>query len=191
MIDFSHLFADKIALVSRHVERGRQATDEMLLEAVQQFDDEVLQPADPAIVEDVLMRKRGRPPKAKDIRPSVAQRIEAIRHPALPRPLQDALARRLRSSHGLTERQRALRADKAMPKPHRNQYIRFLYRQIYPLLGDALTVNHPIFGKIAVPEKVQKSSKRDRAAEIIAGVLLQLGFHPPAKGRIFNIVSEK
>ena len=38
MPDFSHLFADKIAMVARYVERGHQATDEMLLEAFQQID---------------------------------------------------------------------------------------------------------------------------------------------------------
>jgi hypothetical protein len=191
MTDFSHLFADKVALVSRHVELGLQATDEMLLEAVQQFDDDVLQPGDRSVVEDVLTRKQGRPLKAKALRCDVAQRIEAICHPAMPRPLQDALAHRLRRSHGLTEWQCDLRAHKAVSKLRRDQHIRFLYRQVYRLLSDAPMVDLPIFGAIAVPNNVQKSPRRDKAAEITAGLLRQLGFDPPAKGRIFNIISKK
>lgn len=191
MTDFSHLFADKVALVSRHVELGHQATDEMLLEAVQQLGDEVFQPGDRIVVEDMLTRKQGRPPKTKASRYAVAQRIGAIRHPAMLEPLRDALAHRLRGSHGFTEWQRALRVHKALSKPQRDQYMRYIYRAVHPLLSDAPMVDLPIFGEIAVSDNVPKSPKRDKAAEITARLLRQLGFDPPAKGRILNIISEK
>lgn len=191
MTDYSHLVADKISMVSRWLERGRPATDEMLLEAVEQLDRTVLGDADRKVVEAVLKRNQGRPPKANVPRLGVAARIEATDHPGLPPPLRDELAHRLRRSKGLTDLQRAMRNHKVMLKRRRDMFIRHLYPEIYALLNDGSVIKHPIIGEIEVPPAIRANPRSTQAAEITANILYRFGFDPPAKGRMMNIISGK
>jgi hypothetical protein len=191
MTDYSHLVADKISMVSRHLELGHPATDEMLLEAVEQLDRAVLCDADRKVVEAVLNRKQGRPPKASAPRLEVAKRIEAMDHPGLPQPLRDALAKRLRSSRGLTERQRAMQVYNDLRKPRRVMFMRAIYRDILPLLGNQPVKGHPVYGDIIVPDKVLARPRHEQAAEITHTLLARMGFRPPAVRRMLNIISQK
>jgi hypothetical protein len=191
MTDYSHLVADKISMVSRWLERGRSATDEMLLEAVEQLDRAVLCDADRAVVLAVLKRNQGRPPKASAPRLEVAASIEATDHPGLPQPLRDALAHRLRSPRGLTELKRSMQVYNELRKPRRVMFMRAIYRDILPLLGDQPVKGHPVYGDIIVPDKVLASPRHEQAAEITHILLARMGFHPPAVRRMLNIISQK
>eukprot|EP01013_Petalomonas_cantuscygni_P018485 TRINITY_DN35927_c0_g1_i1.p1 TRINITY_DN35927_c0_g1~~TRINITY_DN35927_c0_g1_i1.p1 ORF type:complete len:217 (+),score=16.45 TRINITY_DN35927_c0_g1_i1:58-651(+) len=179
-------------MVERYLARGKQASDEMFLEAVSAMVPSLL-PSDMQAVAtkelDPTMKRSGRPSGKKPSWHEVADYIERSDRIDLPSTFRDALVARLRSGERFTEFDRSKPLHKHLEKSKWQMTIIFLYRHLYNLIDvNEKTVWYEPVGEIAIPTEETRRSKK--AMVMAHNVLSGLKMHPPAVPRMFNIMSE-
>lgn len=179
-------------IVERYLARGKQASDEMFLEAVSAMVPSLLPSDMQAVATKELnptMKRSGRPSGKKPSLHEVADYIERSDRSDLPSTFRDALVARLRSGERFTEFDRSKPLHKHLEKSKWQMTIIFLYRHLYNLIDvNEKTVWYEPVGKIAIPTEETRRSKK--AMVMTYNVLSGLEMHPPTVPRMFNIISE-
>ena len=190
MADFSHLSATTADTVGRYVQRGGQATDEMLLEAFERLDPPPLSPVDRVAIRRILSRQRGRPPREAASRAVLAKQVMAIDHPEANEPFRRALSERLTARKGLTEFERALPIHQQRRRQDRDLLIRGLYRLISDRLRHDDNISLPYCDQYS--QECSNLSLSERALKMTQAVLRNgEGMAIPGTRRMMNIISEK
>ena len=65
-----------------------------------------------------------------------------------------------------------------------------LYRDIIHLLPGNGSVDHPILGKLQIPDDIARTSS-ETALHMAHSILVNIGMYPPSERRMLNIVSNK
>lgn len=187
-VDFSHYSVTTAPMVDIYVARGGQPTDEMLREAFERLDCRDLSAEDRAAIIRWLSRKRGRPTKVGQERQTLARRIMQVDRGAMPANFQRALAERIATGKGITDRKRAISHYRAIKTLRRDDMIRGLYHMIKKQIDDGAQIHVPHVGILAnLPSNLSPS---ERALELTHLVLSErLAMHPPAARRMMNIIA--
>lgn len=175
-------------MVDMSVARGGQPTDEMLLEAFERLDCGDLSSEGRAAIVRWLSRKRGRPTKVHQERQALAHRIMQVDRGAMPANFQRALAERIATGGGVTERARSISHYRSLQSLQRNNMIRYLYRLIKKQIDIGAEILVPHVGTFEDPRGGR--SRSDRALELTHIVMSErLAMHPPAARRMMNIIA--
>ena len=151
-------------MVERYLARGKQASDEMFLEAVSAMVPSLL-PSDMQAVAtkelDPTMKRSGRPSGKKPSRHEVADYIERSGRTDLPAAFRDALVARLRSGKRFTEFDRSKPLHKHLEKSRQHMTITYLYRKFYDLIAvNQRAVSLERFGLIEIPTETAPRSQK-------------------------------
>ena len=179
-------------MIERYLARGKQASDEMFLEAVNTMVPSLLPSDMQAVVTkelDPAMKRSGRPSGKKPSRHDVADHIEQSDRIDLPPTFRDALVARLRSGKRFTKFDRSKPLHKHLEKSRFKMTITYLYRHFYDLINvNEQTVWYEPVGEVSIPTDEPRRSMK--AMMMARNVLSDLGLYPPAVPRMFNIISE-
>lgn len=188
--DFSHLSVVTAEMVGRYAAKALQPTDEMLLEGFCSIKPRFLSAVDNAAVKSILSHQRGRPSKSAPPRDALAMRIECSNRADVPELFKIALAERVRRKKGLTDFERSRRAFKRSERRKRDMFVDALYRDIIHLLPGNGSVDHPLLGKLQIPDDIARTSS-ETALHMAHSILVNIGMYPPSERRMLNIVSNK
>lgn len=160
-------------MVERYLVRGKQASDEMFLEAVNTMAPGLLPSDMQAIVKkelDPTMKRSGRPSGKKPSRHEVADYIEQSDRTVLPSAFRKALVARLRSGERFTEFARSKPLHKHLEKSRQHMAITYLYRKFYSLIAvNQRAVSLEPFGLIEIP--TEKAPRSQKAMTMVEDVL--------------------
>jgi len=177
-------------MIERYLARGKQASDEMFLEAV--VPGLLLSDMQAVITKelDPTMKRSGRPSGKKPSRHEGAGHIEQSDRTDLPSAFRETLVARLRSGKRFTDFDRAKPIHKHLEKRRWQETIKFVYRSLY----DMIRVNEPTVwfepvGEIEVP--TGRFGRSQKAMMMTQDVLSGLGMAPPTVPRMFSVMSEK
>ncbi len=179
-------------MVERYLARGKQASDQMFLDAIHTMVERLLPSDMQAVLEkelDATMKRSGRPSGKKPSRHEVADYIEQGDRIDLPSTFRDALVARLRSGTRFSNFDRDKPFHKHLEKSRWHMAIKYLYHELYDLMKEnKQTVWFEPVGEISIPADEVRRSKK--AMVMAHNVLSGLGMHPPSVPRMFNIMSE-
>lgn len=160
-------------MVERYLARGKRASDEMFLEAVNSMAPGLLPSDMQGVVTtelDPTMKRSGRPSGKKPNRHEVADYIEQSTRSDLPLVFSKALVARLRSGKRFTEFSRSKPLHKHLEKSRQHMTISYLYRRFYDLIAaDQKTVSLEPFGIIEIPS--EKAPPSEKAMMMVEDVL--------------------
>ncbi|MBC2667202.1 hypothetical protein H7F51_16905 [Novosphingobium flavum] len=192
--DFSNISVITTDTVVSHLEEGQCPTDEMLLEAAERVT--------PALMPAMMMRllrtelghqaqRKGRPRRNVPRNVLLAHRLRKLHRPNLPAKYLEWLVARLEGKvPRLSEFQRSLRCHNRIAKLKRNNAIRGIYDDLYPLIREhnSQSIEHPIIGTISV---APGSTPSERALATTANTVRWLLGYSPSPATIRNLVSGK
>lgn len=188
--DFSHLLPSPVDMVAHNVERGLLPTDELLADAVATISPPLVsERVQNAILDALREPRRGRPPRGVPPRREIARLIETMDREDLPVAFRQALVRRLRRSRGRKERDRQSQAERGYLRNSRDFSMENMRDQIFALLDGSSSIDHPIFGVLAVPAGA--GSKHETALLMTQALLRDAEMNPPSPPAMRNLISKR
>lgn len=190
-LDFSNYRLNPKTVVTA-VSRGHRITDEDLLDVIERMRPGIYTDTELRCLRAILdpeVESRGRKPADGPTRASLAVKLSSIDRDDIPKKFVVYVAERLHSGKKYTNADSNLAYYKKWRKHDRDMIMRGLYREFSArIFRSTKTVTHKVLGEFPVPMPERPPS--ERALHLVQRILSdELGFDPPATGRMINIIA--